>query len=272
MIKKTLLLTLAQVPEYMKDNMYVRTGYRPEMPVCKALFSGICGWHNESLNIWTHLLTVVLFFIFLMDTITKSKGNHDNPKWPIIVFQAGVIYVMLMSTLYHTVLCVSKGYYLFFRNLDFTAIALVMFSMFVPVCVYAFKDHRWATLYIIVAALITCFCFFVVFTPSFQSIKTSEIARPLVYGLLAIWGIIPIMHSLYLNGAVMMPVVKLWFLSQCLFAIGAFFYVSSIPERSYVSVDYCNSHSIFHIFVTLGFLAYNKAVTILYQQKIKGVN
>lgn len=54
------LLSFHELPDYMKDNEYVVKYYRAEWPFKQALFS-LFQWHNETINIWTHLLGFVLF-------------------------------------------------------------------------------------------------------------------------------------------------------------------------------------------------------------------
>ncbi|KAK3007417.1 hypothetical protein RJ639_015190 [Escallonia herrerae] len=54
------LVSFEELPEYMKDNEYILNYYRANWPLRQALFS-IFRWHNETLNVWTHLLGFVLF-------------------------------------------------------------------------------------------------------------------------------------------------------------------------------------------------------------------
>ncbi|XP_057768007.1 heptahelical transmembrane protein 1-like [Salvia miltiorrhiza] len=53
-------LSFNELPEYMKDNEYILDYYRANWPLKEALFS-IFRWHNETLNVWTHLLGFMLF-------------------------------------------------------------------------------------------------------------------------------------------------------------------------------------------------------------------
>ncbi|EYU34968.1 hypothetical protein ABFS82_11G042200 [Erythranthe guttata] len=54
------LLSYHQLPDYMKDNEYILDYYRANWPVKQAFFS-LFSWHNETLNVWTHLLGFLLF-------------------------------------------------------------------------------------------------------------------------------------------------------------------------------------------------------------------
>ncbi|KAH1033423.1 hypothetical protein J1N35_045597 [Gossypium stocksii] len=54
------LVSYKELPEYMKDNEFIVNYYRANWPLKEALFS-IFRWHNETLNVWTHLFGFVLF-------------------------------------------------------------------------------------------------------------------------------------------------------------------------------------------------------------------
>lgn len=56
------LIDYDSLPEFLKDNDFILNYYRSEWPLKKTILS-IFSIHNETLNIWTHLLG---FFIFLI--------------------------------------------------------------------------------------------------------------------------------------------------------------------------------------------------------------
>ncbi|CAH9135103.1 unnamed protein product [Cuscuta epithymum] len=54
------LVSFEELPEYMKDNEFILNYYRAEWPL-KQAFLSVFRWHNETLNVWTHLIGFVLF-------------------------------------------------------------------------------------------------------------------------------------------------------------------------------------------------------------------
>ncbi|KAG9151052.1 hypothetical protein Leryth_002630 [Lithospermum erythrorhizon] len=62
------LVEFHSLPDYLKDNEYIIRHYRSEWPFKQLLFS-IFTIHNETLNVWTHLIG---FFLFLSLTIYSS--------------------------------------------------------------------------------------------------------------------------------------------------------------------------------------------------------
>ena len=50
------LISHHNLPHWMKDNEYLKAGYRPELRSAAACFKSIFRVHTETGNIWTHLL------------------------------------------------------------------------------------------------------------------------------------------------------------------------------------------------------------------------
>lgn len=46
------LLNYEDLPDYMKENEFIRKYYRSEWPISHAFLS-LFSWHNETLNVWT---------------------------------------------------------------------------------------------------------------------------------------------------------------------------------------------------------------------------
>ncbi|KAG9455943.1 hypothetical protein H6P81_000451 [Aristolochia fimbriata] len=54
------LVKYEALPDYLKDNEFILDYYRSEWPL-KEAFCSVFSWHNETLNIWTHLGGFVFF-------------------------------------------------------------------------------------------------------------------------------------------------------------------------------------------------------------------
>ncbi|KAH0970269.1 hypothetical protein GBA52_022425 [Prunus armeniaca] len=74
--KRYSLMSYWELPEYMKDNEFILNYYRANWPLPQALFS-VFRWHNETLNVWTHLIGFVLFFGLTMANLLRVPQVAD---------------------------------------------------------------------------------------------------------------------------------------------------------------------------------------------------
>ncbi|KAJ6331899.1 hypothetical protein OIU76_010303 [Salix suchowensis] len=70
------LVSFWDLPEYLKDNEFILSYYRADWPLKEALFS-IFRWHNETLNVWTHLLGFLLFVWLTMANLMQVPQVAD---------------------------------------------------------------------------------------------------------------------------------------------------------------------------------------------------
>ncbi|PQM40996.1 heptahelical transmembrane protein 1 isoform X1 [Prunus yedoensis var. nudiflora] len=70
------LMSYWELPEYMKDNEFILNYYRANWPLPEALFS-VFRWHNETLNVWTHLIGFVLFLGLTMANLLQVPQVAD---------------------------------------------------------------------------------------------------------------------------------------------------------------------------------------------------
>ncbi|KAF3331010.1 Heptahelical transmembrane protein ADIPOR3 [Carex littledalei] len=80
------LVEYNSLPAYLKDNEYILRYYRSEWPIRQTLLS-IFTIHNETLNVWTHLIG---FFLFLALTIYTAT---QVPKVPDVLRKADLQWV-----------------------------------------------------------------------------------------------------------------------------------------------------------------------------------
>ena len=60
------LLAFEDLPEWMQGDPYIRRGYRKQLDSLTECYESLFYLHNESVNIWSHLLAGVFFFALLL--------------------------------------------------------------------------------------------------------------------------------------------------------------------------------------------------------------
>jgi len=72
------LLHYSHLPQWMQDNEYIHAHYRPQMSsALDCIRSGLFHLHNETVNIWSHVLGALLFIgliIFVYTHFSKESG------------------------------------------------------------------------------------------------------------------------------------------------------------------------------------------------------
>ena len=257
-------VSLADAPEYTKDNTHVVTGYRKQMDVWQALLS-LFTWHNETLNIWSHLLATGVFIWSLVDLQEYTCYTKCiNAKWPLVLFLCSATALFATSTVYHTFLCVSQKLHDFWRQVDVIGIIIFMYTMFYPFCIYVFaaaNDQKWIFIYISLATVTAIACVVTCMMPLFMT-NEFHIYRPVVFGTLGILGAIGTTHGCIVVKNETVAILCGSQLAACF--IGACFYIVKWPERNWVCASFFGSHFIFHMFVFGGIYCFYRANLILY--------
>ncbi|KAK9109763.1 hypothetical protein Sjap_017823 [Stephania japonica] len=84
------LVEYHSLPGYLKDNEYILGYYRSEWPL-KHIFLSIFTIHNETLNVWTHLIGFFLFLALTVYTamkIPKVVDLHSLQHFPDVLKRA----------------------------------------------------------------------------------------------------------------------------------------------------------------------------------------
>ncbi|XP_031494645.1 heptahelical transmembrane protein ADIPOR2-like [Nymphaea colorata] len=232
------LVKYEALPEYLKDNEFILDYYRAEWPLKEAILS-IFSWHNETLNIWTHLAGFFLFLILtiigllqtpeLLTNFSWSLPSHANmnssddlfrlvhknvirsearggssrlgavPRWPWLVFLVGSMLCLLCSTLSHLLACHSHKLNLFFWRLDYAGITLMIVSSFVPPIYYIFLCQPLWRLFYI--SSITTLGLLAVLTLLAPGLSTARFRpfRAALFLAMGFSGLVPAAHALWLN-------------------------------------------------------------------------
>ncbi|XP_042493769.1 heptahelical transmembrane protein 4-like [Macadamia integrifolia] len=84
------LVEYHSLPAYLRDNEFIRGHYRSEWPL-KQIFLSIFTIHNETLNVWTHLIGFFLFLALTIYTamkVPKVVDLHSLQHFPDVMKKA----------------------------------------------------------------------------------------------------------------------------------------------------------------------------------------
>lgn len=136
------LLTWPQLPEWAKDNEYIHTGYRPISSSYLKSFESCFYIHNESGNIYSHLLATLWMLFLPVYFFPFAKAHYEDAgtdDWIIFaLFFLGGALCFALSTGYHTVSNHSHAAHDAYLRLDLLGISIVTAGCFLPGMWYTF--------------------------------------------------------------------------------------------------------------------------------------
>ncbi|KAK8025750.1 mPR-like GPCR protein [Apiospora arundinis] len=125
------LLNFDEIPEWAKDNKFVRGGYRPESGSVKKCVQSWFYLHNETVNIHSHLIPAVLLF-FGRDLPDCAAAIPLRP-WDYLIiafFLLSTAVCFGLSALYHTLMNHSHRVEKQCLKLDFVGIIILILGAF----------------------------------------------------------------------------------------------------------------------------------------------
>jgi Haemolysin-III related len=74
-VLKTFIGHLMFAPAFLKDNEYILRGYRIGFNTKKLILRSLFMLHNETVNVWTHLIGVLVFLVLLIWTASALYAS-----------------------------------------------------------------------------------------------------------------------------------------------------------------------------------------------------
>ncbi|MED6177260.1 Casein kinase I hhp2, partial [Stylosanthes scabra] len=193
----------------------------------------------------------------------ENSGAERIAIWPWLVFLGGAMGCLACSSISHLLACHSHQFNLLFWRLDYAGISLmIVSSFFAPIYYVFFCNPPVRLLYMTSISLLGVLAIITLLAPSLSAPRFRPL-RASIFLAMGFSGVIPAVHALVTHWQHPPILVALGYevAMAVLYATGAVFYVTRVPERwKPGAFDIAgHSHQIFHIFVVLGALAHSVA-------------
>ncbi|KAI6777165.1 hypothetical protein HG530_001110 [Fusarium avenaceum] len=279
--ENSLLLLWDELPEWRRDNAFILSGYRQSQNSYAHSFRSLFYMHNESVNIWSHLLGAIIFLASAayVDRVVRPRYASASSTDVLVFacFFGGAVVCLGMSATFHTLLNHSATVAKWGNKLDYTGIVALIVGSYVPALYYGFFClPNLMTAYLWVICILGTGCGLVSWIERFRT-PTWRPYRTAMFIGLGVSGIVPVIHGscIYgLQGLEERMSLSWVVLHGAMYIFGAVLYAARWPERSAPgSFDiWGNSHQIFHVFVILAAVThfYGMAKAFDYHHTIMG--
>ncbi|PKY38826.1 putative hemolysin-III channel protein Izh2 [Rhizophagus irregularis] len=254
----SLTCNFGDLPTWLQDNHDILKGYRrPTFSYVKCAKS-LFYIHNESVNIWSHLIGTVAFFFLGFTTYYYVLAHQPNAKtWDFFVFYIfllGAMICLAFSSTFHTLCCHSEKVCANWNRCDYIGIVTLIVGSFFPMIYYGFYCNK--VLQIVYLSMISIFGAATISVAVLNRFRSPQFRwfRASLFIAMGLSAFVPLIHAIFIYGIQLcFDVISLkWLLLMgALYITGAVIYGARVPEKWYPGTFdiYGSSHQIFHFFV-----------------------
>ncbi|KAI0844069.1 HlyIII-domain-containing protein [Daldinia vernicosa] len=246
-----------EIPDWYQDNPYVRRGYRPVSHSARVCFGSWLYLHNETVNIFTHLVPAIALLISgLAYLVSRLQHRSSDDAGVVAVLLLSATACLGLSSAYHTLMCHSREVEALWLRLDFVGIILLILgSLISGVYVGFWCETLERKIYWSMIGSLASISIIIVLAPTFQGPKWRTL-RLLTFVCTGLSGLAPIIHGIVMFGFTQMMKqsgLPYYLAEGGLFLIGAIIYATRFPESISPGLFdiYGSSHQIFHVLVVL---------------------
>ncbi|XP_030644787.1 progestin and adipoQ receptor family member VII, a [Chanos chanos] len=147
-----------EVPYFFRER-HIHAGYRPLHQGWRYYFLTLFQRHNETVNVWTHLLGALLVFMKASQLAETVDFIRDPHAWPLLILLLSSMGYMTCSAVAHLLAAKSELCHYCFFFLDYVGVAQYQYGSAVVHFYYAVEEswHRqvWG-IFMPVASFLCC--------------------------------------------------------------------------------------------------------------------
>ncbi|KAK4553671.1 hypothetical protein LTR86_009169 [Recurvomyces mirabilis] len=253
------LMTYEEIQEWSRDNEFIRTGYRPEKPDYMDILLSLTYVHNETCNIYTHLIGAILVWpvaYIYMRILPEPQYDNVLPADYVmfIIFFFSCEFCLLSSAIYHLMQPHSHEVEQFWHRMDLTGIAVIIAGTFIAAIYYFFIcQPTFQIIHWVVTTVSGSACVALISIPKFRTLRWRTL-RVVAFFLFGLSAFVPLLHGVGLHGSDYMfnyMGMKWYLIELSLYALGTLIYATRPPERfAPGKFDIIGtSHQIFHCLI-----------------------
>jgi len=104
---------------------YIVNGYRSGGTYFVALWSAFFSWHNETVNVWTVMLNLIIGTILFASLVVPTFDSVV----PLMTMWLGLVVFSFFSLGQHSFICISPDVATFWRRMDMSSLLLLHTTM-----------------------------------------------------------------------------------------------------------------------------------------------
>eukprot|EP00066_Takifugu_rubripes_P005244 XP_003969164.1 PREDICTED: membrane progestin receptor alpha-B-like [Takifugu rubripes] len=247
-----------EVPHYFRQS-FVFTGYRPLHQHWRYYFLSIFQRHNETINIWTHLLALFIFLFKLLQLSAEVDFVRDPHSWPLLVLLVSSLTYTACSVAAHLLAGKSELCHYTFYFLDYVGVAQYQFGSAVVHFYYSVDEdlHRQVQgIFMPVAMVFSCLsclgCCYGKYCNHDQPTLLHKAGQLIPSVLAFLWDISPIAKRLMFPADSQDP-AAIYHLSQVVLSLSTTFFFT-VPVLESCFPGWCDfmgqSHQLFHVCIS----------------------
>lgn len=141
-LEEELIVLWDSLPAWRQDNHYITSGYRQTSGSYQKSASSLGYLHNETVNIYSHLIPAALFAIggpiLWIKFLPRYQAATHEDVYVFGCFFFGAVTCLGMSATYHTISNHSQKVSKLGNRLDYLGIVFLIWGSFIPSIYYGF--------------------------------------------------------------------------------------------------------------------------------------